>query len=319
MSSTNTATRLRVAVFGVGAVGGVFGARLARAGHDVWFIARGATRDALEAGGLKVDSVEGNIHLQSVHVTDDPSEVGFVDVVLVGVKATQVSGVAASMRALIGKTTMVIPLQNGVEASSQLAAVLGPDHIMEGLCRVVAEQTAPGHIRHMALTPILEFGVRAGATASIVAAGIPAVAAAISAAGIRVKIQEDMAVASWEKFLFIEPMGAVGAATRKPFGVVRSIPETRALVDAVLDELMAVGRSAGVNWPEDAKAGVWKLYDGMPPTEFTSMARDLIAGRPSEFDAQTAAVVRLARQYTVSTPVHDVLYAILLPSAVAAH
>ena len=319
MSVSGTATRpLRVAVFGVGAVGGVFGARLAQAGHDVWFIARGATRDALARNGLRLDSIDGDLHLTTVQVTDDPSQVGPVDVVLVGVKATQVSGIATSMRALLGDATVVIPLQNGVEASSRLAEALGPDHVLEGLCRVIAEQAGPGHIRHAAVTPILEFGARAGATPpAAVSAMIGVVADAMRAAGIQALTPADMATALWEKFLFIEPMGVVGAATRKPYGTVRSVPETRALTDQAIDEVIAVGRAVGVAWPADAKEQIWKRYDSLPPNEFTSMARDLIAERPSEFDAQTAAVVRLARQRGVATPVHDVLHAVLLPSVVA--
>ncbi|HCT55574.1 MAG TPA: 2-dehydropantoate 2-reductase [Gemmatimonas aurantiaca] len=320
MSASDTATRtkLRVAVFGVGAVGGVFGARLAQAGHDVWFIARGATRDALRANGLRLDSVDGDLHLEQVQVTDDPSQVGPVDVVLVGVKATQVTGVAPSMRALLGPNTVVIPLQNGVEASVRLADALGAEHVLEGLCRVIAAQAGPGHIRHPAVTPVLEFGARQGSTLpEATAAMIPVVADAMRGAGINTLVPADMTTALWEKFLFIEPIGVVGAASHQPYGTVRSVPETRALTDQAIEEVIAVGRAVGVQWPADAKEQIWKRYDSLPPNEFTSMARDLIAERPSEFDAQTSAVVRLARQRGVSTPVHDVLHALLLPNVVA--
>ncbi|MCZ8205768.1 2-dehydropantoate 2-reductase [Gemmatimonas sp.] len=310
---------MRIAVVGAGAVGGVFGARLAAAGHDVTFIARGATLAVLRARGMQLDSVHGDVQLPAVQATDDPSSVGPVDLVLVGVKATQVVAIAPTLAPLLGPATAVIPLQNGVEASVQLAAALGNDHILEGLCRVIAEQAAPGHVRHMAVTPLLEFGPRAGhPPAPAVAAAIPAIAEAVRGAGLQALIPADMAVALWEKFLFIEPIGVVCAATGESFGPVRTVPETRELVDRALDEVIAVGQAVGVTWPADAKRTVWQRYDGLPPDERTSMARDLLARRPSEFEAQTAAVGRLGRSFGVPTPVHDVLAALLRPRVIAA-
>lgn len=310
---------MRIAVVGAGAVGGIFGARLAVAGHDVTFVARGATLAALRSTGIHLDSVHGDLHLSPVQVTDDPASIGPVDVVLVAVKATQVAAVAPSLASLLGPATAVIPTQNGVEASVQLAAALGPEHVLEGVCRVIAGLVAPGHIRHTAVVPLLEIGPRAGhPPAPAVAAAIPGIAEAISAAGLQAVLPDNMAVALWEKFLFIEPIGAVLAASGESFGPVRTTPDTRALVDRVLDEVIFVGRAVGVPWPDDAKSTVWKRYDSLPPDERTSMARDLIARRPSEFDAQTGAVVRLGQQLGVPTPVHDVLAALLRPRVVAA-
>lgn len=310
---------MRIAVVGAGAVGGVFGARLAAAGHEVTFVARGATLEALTTQGLRLESVHGDVHLSLTHATGDPRTIGPVDVVFVAVKATQVAAIAPSLAPLLGAATAVIPLQNGVEASVQLASALGPAHVLEGLCRVIAEQAGPGHIRHMAVRPLLEFGPRAGhPPAPAVAAAIPAIADAVNAAGMQALVPPDMAVALWEKFLFIEPIGVVSAASGEPFGVVRSVPQTRALIDAALDEVIAVGRAVGVAWPAEAKAMVWQRYDGLPPDERTSMARDLLARRPSEFEAQTAAVGRLGRHFGVPTPVHDVLEAVLRPRVITA-
>jgi 2-dehydropantoate 2-reductase len=310
---------MRIAVVGAGAVGGIFGARLAVAGHDVTFVARGATLAALRSTGIHLDSVHGDLHLSPVQVTDDPASIGPVDVVLVAVKATQVAAVAPSLAPLLGPATAVIPTQNGVEASVQLAAALGPEHVLEGVCRVIAGLVAPGHIRHTAVVPLLEIGPRAGhPPAPAVAAAIPGIAEAISAAGLQAVLPDNMAVALWEKFLFIEPIGVVLAASGESFGPVRTTPDTRALVDRALDEVIAVGRAVGVPWPDAAKSTVWQRYDSLPPDERTSMARDLIARRPSEFDAQTGAVVRLGQQLGVPTPVHDVLAALLRPRVVAA-
>ena len=323
MSASDTAARtndpLRVAVVGAGAVGGVFGARLQLAGHDVHFIARGATRDALQSKGLTLVSIDGDAHLPSVQVTDRPSAVGIVDIVLVCVKATQVAALAASLLPLVGPETAVIPLQNGVEASTHLARALGDGNVLEGLARVLVELDGPGQIRHTAVTPIVEFGVRAGAPAESPAyAQIPRFAAALRGAGLHAVLPADMGAAYWEKFLFIEPIGVVGAAARVPFGVVRSVPETRALIDRALHEVHNVGQAVGVRWPDDAIERVWQRYDSLPADGNTSLQRDLMSARPSEFDAQTGAVVRLGRVHGVATPVHDALFAVLLPTALNA-
>jgi len=310
---------MRIAVVGAGAVGGVFGARLAAAGHDVTFIARGATLATLRTTGLLLESVHGNVHLSPVQATDEVASIGPVDVVLVAVKATQVAAIAPSLASLLGPATAVIPVQNGVESSVQLAAALGPDHVLEGVCRVIAGLEAPGHIRHTAVVPLFELGPRSGhPLAPAVAAALPGIVQAINAAGMQAILPDNMAVALWEKFLFIEPIGVVCAATGESFGAVRTVPETRALVDTALDEVIAVGQAVGVEWPAGAKATVWQRYDSLPPDERTSMARDLLARRPSEFEAQTAAVVRLGRQFNVPTPAHDVLAAVLRPRVITA-
>ena len=312
----STPDPLRIAVIGAGAVGGVYGGRLQQAGHDVTFVARGATLAALHTSGLRVDSVDGDLVLPTVRATDDLQTIGIVDVVLVCVKSTQVEALAPALRPLIGPATAVIPLQNGVEASAMLARVLGEAHVMEGLARLIAEQVAPGHIRHAAVTPVIEFGPRGAMPADAAArAQIAPFAAAITGAGMHAILPTDMESAQWEKFLFIDPFGSVGAATRAPIGVMRSIPETRALLEACVAEVRAVGAAMGVGLTDDAVALVWKRYDTLPPESTASMQRDLMAGRPSEFELQTGSVVRLGRVHGVPTPAHDVLYAVLAPSA----
>lgn len=305
---------MRIAIIGAGAVGGTVGARLAHAGHDVTFVARGASLAALRANGLQLDSVDGDLHLPTVHATDNAATIGEVDVVLVTVKSTQIEALALSLRPLMGADTAVIPLQNGVEAGAQLARVLGDDHVMDGLARVIAELLAPGHVKHAAVTPVLEFGPRAAMSATAPArAQLSAFAEALTGAGMVAVLPEHMDRALWEKFLFIEPLGTVGAATRVSLGAMRTVPETRALLDTCLAEVRAVALAAGVQLGEAAITRTWKRYDTLPADTFASMQRDLMAGRPSEFELQTGSVVRLGRALGVPTPTHDVLYATLLP------
>ncbi len=307
---------MRIAVIGAGAIGGVFGGRLQQAGHDVTFVARGATLAALREHGLRLDSVDGDLMLPQVKATDDASSIGAVDVVLVCVKSTHVAAVAPTLVPLLGPDTAVIPLQNGVEASAMLASVLGDEHVLEGLARVLVEQVGPAHIHHLAVTPIVEFGPRSATPASARSrAQVARFAAAVTEAGMEAVTPEHMERALWEKFLFIDPFGTVGAATRAPIGVMRSVPETRRLLDACIQEVRKVGEAHGVALSDEAVAQIWRRYDSLPHESTASMQRDLMAGRPSEFELQTGSVVRLGRAKGVATPVHDVLYAVLAPTA----
>ena len=306
---------MRIAIVGVGGVGGAFGARLAEAGHDVTFIARGGTLAALQRTGLRLDSVDGDLRLPHVNATDDPTQVGPVDVVLVTVKSTQVGAIAPTLKPLIGPSTAVIPLQNGVESSAILARALGDEHVLEGLARLISEQVGPAHIKHSAVTPIIEFGLR-NADAGVIAASVQITpfADAVNGAKMQALTPPRMDLALWEKFLFIDPFGTVGGATRSPIGVMRSVPEIRALLDACLREVQAVGQAVGVSLGQDAIDRTMQRYDMLPPESTASMQRDLMAGRPSELDLQTGSVVRLGREHKVPTPTHAVLYAVLLPT-----
>jgi 2-dehydropantoate 2-reductase len=324
---------MRIAVVGAGGVGGYFGARLAQAGEDVTFVARGATLAALRENGLRVDSVLGDFSAQfatrsaqkepdaSAHcalpaalsatfnATDAPSSVGHVDAILVAVKAWQVAEVASSLKPLIGSETAIVPLENGIEAPDDLVRALGPDNVLGGLCAIVAFVVEPGHIRHAASEPIVAFGEldnRRSARAE-------RLLAAMRNAGIDADIPPDIRRSMWTKFAFITPMSAIGAVTRVPIGVWRSMPETRELATRAVREVIALAAARGVTLAPDALELTLKRFDGLAPESTASMQRDVIEGRPSELEAQLGAVVRMGAESNVPTPVHDVLYAALLP------
>ena len=278
------------------------------------FLARGATLDALRERGLVVDSPEGDLRLFPVACSEQPAGIGVVDLVLVCVKAGQVASLAPTLRPLIGDGTLVVPMQNGVEASGQLAASLG-EAVLEGYSRVIAEAVAPAHIRHVAVTPTIAFAPRVGAGTSPSEEVLASWRAVCREAGLHVEETPDVLRALWEKFMFVEPLGAVGGAARVPFGELLAVPETRALLDACVREIRAVGQARGVSLGDDSVASVWARYDKLAPEGTASMQRDLMAGRPSEFDAQTAAVCRMGRSSGLPTPAHDALYAILAPQA----
>lgn len=300
---------MRVAVFGAGSVGGYFGGQLAMAGLDVIFIARGAHLDAIRANGLVVESAKGNFTVAPAQAEQDPAAVGPVDVVLLGVKAGQVSEAAQAMRPLIGPETIVIPLQNGVEASDELAAVLGSQHVTGGLCRVSCILTAPGHIVHAAMEPTIAFNWFDGHAD----ARLQAVQAAFTSRQVNAEIPADINAALWRKFAFIAAISGVGAVARAPVGVIRSVPATRAMLEAAIAEVAAVGRARGVSLSASTEQDTLNTILGAAPATTASMQRDIIAGKPSELEYQNGSVVRLGHAAGVPTPVHSFLYASLLP------
>jgi 2-dehydropantoate 2-reductase len=300
---------MRIAVFGVGGVGGYFGGRLAQTGEDVVFIARGAHLQALQTHGLRVESVLGDFVVQPVQATDDPTHVGVVDAVLVGVKAWQVSEVAEAMRPLVGPTTCVVPLQNGVEAPGQLAAVLGASQVVGGLCGLASFVVAPGHIRHAAAEPFVKFGELDNRPS----ARLDHLRHTFVRAGVTTEIPSDIQRELWMKFLFITPCSGLGALTRSPIGIWRSVPETRQMSEQAMHEVLAVGHARGIALPADALRTILAQVDSVSPEVTVSMQRDVMAGRPSELDAQIGAVVRLGQEVRVATPLHAFIYGSLLP------
>jgi len=300
---------MRIAVVGAGGVGGYFGAKLAQAGEDVTFIARGATLDALRSTGIRVDSILGDIALDRVNATDNASEVGPVDAVLVAVKAWQVAAVAPSLKPLLGAETAVVPLENGIEAPDDLIRGLGPDNVLGGLCAIVSFVVAPGHIRHAASDPIVAFGELDNRRTE----RAERLLLAMRNAGINADIPPDIQRSLWTKFVFITPMSAIGAVTRVPIGVWRNVPETRELATKAVREVMTLAVAKGVTLAPDALELTMKRYDGLAPESTASMQRDVMDGRPSELEAQVGAVVRMGAALNVPTPINDVFYAALVP------
>jgi 2-dehydropantoate 2-reductase len=305
---------MHIVVFGSGGVGGYFGGRLAQAGENVTFIARGAHLEAIRHSGLRLESIKGDFHLQPGRASADPAEIGAADVVLVAVKTWQMDAAIAAMPPLVGAATVIIPLLNGVEAAGQLSAAFGAGRVAGGLCRISAMVAAPGLIRHVGIEPYIAFGELDNRPS----ARLEALRQAFARAGVVVEIPADIHAAVWSKFVFIAAMSGVGAAARAPLGVLRSQPETRRLLAQVMEEVAALAAASGVRLPSDLPARTLAQVDGMAPGVTASMARDIIEGRPSELEGQTGAVTRLGRALGVPTPANDLLYAALLPQELRA-
>lgn len=305
---------MRIAVFGTGGVGGYFGGRLAQAGQDVVFIARGAHLHAIQTNGLRIESIKGDFTISPAQASYDPSQVGPVDAVLVGVKAWQIPDAAQAMRPLVGEQTIVVPLENGVEAPEQLAAVLGAEHVLGGLCQLSAFITAPGHIRHVGIEPYVAFGEMDGRPSPRAGRLLHA----FDQAGVKADIPADIQAAMWDKFLFIASISGVGAVTRAPMGVYRSLPETRRMLVDAMQEIFAVARARGVNLPGDAVEKRLAFIDNLPAGVIASMQRDILEGRPSELMSQNGAVVRMGQALDLPTPVHSFIFTSLLPQEMRA-
>ncbi|MBM3299046.1 MAG: 2-dehydropantoate 2-reductase, partial [Deltaproteobacteria bacterium] len=299
---------------GVGGVGGYFGGRLAKAGTEVVFIARGENLRALKRAGLRVDSLDGDFVISPVHATDDPAEAGPADAVLLEVKAWQVPEAAEALKLLMANNTFVVPLQNGVEAPSQLARTLGPEHAFGGLCYLVTMLAGPGHVRHAGMKPHVTFGELDNRRTS----RAESLLQAFTDAGVSAEIPPDIHAAMWEKFLFIASLSGVGAITRVPVGVSRGIPGTRKLFEQCIGELSAVARARGIRVKDNAVEATMALIDNLPPEATASMQRDIMAARPSELDSQSGTVVRLGREAGIPTPLNEFIYHSLLPQELAA-
>lgn len=304
----------KIAVVGVGAVGGYFGGRLAQAGHDVTFIARGATLEALRARGLEVESIDGDFVVHPARAFDDPAEAGeTVDVVLFGVKAWQVDEAARAALPLFGPGTCALPLQNGVEAPDILARVVGRDRVLGGLCKIFAQLGGPAHVRHLGVAPSVDLGELDGR----VSERAEALRRALEEAGVRARIPESIEAAMWEKFLMIVPTSAVSSVTRATLGALREVPASRRLLEDSMREIWNLARRRGIPVRDDGVERTLDFVDGLPYEATPSMQRDVLAGRPSELEAQVGAVVRLAAESALEVPVNSFLYAALLPGEIS--
>ena len=300
---------MRFAVFGAGGIGGYLGGLLSQAGEDVAIIARGDHLTAIKSHGLKVDTIGGDFVFRPSIATDNPAEVGPVDVVILGVKAWQVAEAAGAMRPMVGQETCVLPLQNGVEASGQLAAVLGEGAVLGGVGGLSSFIVGPGHIRNAAAEPFVRFGEMDNHHSP----RAERLLQALGRAGVRADIPSSIEAAIWEKFMFITAASGVGAMTRVPIGVWRSLPESWEMAIQIVGEAESVARGKGIPLAGSEAEAAIALLEQRPPNATPSMQRDIMEGRPSELEVQNGAVVRLGQEVDVPTPVNNFIYHSLLP------
>ena len=289
---------MRIAVMGAGGVGGYFGGRLAAGGHDVAFVARGAQLQALRAGGLRIESPLGDQHLPQVTVTDDPAELEPVDLVLFGVKLWDTETAAEQLRPLLREGTAVVSFQNGVASDEVLGRVLGPEHVVGGICYIAATIAEPGLIRHSGSLQKLVFGEYDGTPS----ARVTAFRDACRESGIDVEISDRIEQAIWEKFVFLVGLSGTTSMTRTPIGPIREHPRSRAFLHDLMDEVVAVARAQGVDLPKEYADDRLAFVDGVPETMTSSMHHDLERGSRLEVQWLSGDVVERGTAVGVATP-----------------
>ena len=299
---------MKIAIFGSGGVGAYFGGRLAASGEDVTFLARGAHLTAMQQGGLHIESPNGNLDLPKVQAADRPQAIGPVDVVLFTVKLYDVESSAATLAPLIGPDTVVITLQNGVDAIDMVAKHAGADHVAGGAAYIVSVIDKPGHIRHTTAQQLV-FGERDGRRSD----RLVAFESACLRAGFQAKASTDIVADLWTKFVRLATWSGMTTVTRSPMGVIRDTPETYQLMMAAIQEVIDVGKAKGVNLPSDLMDSTLTMVRNFPASSKSSMLEDFERGRRLELPWLSGAVVRIGTEVGVPTPIHQFIAAILMP------
>lgn len=305
---------MKIAIMGTGGVGGYYGGLLAQSGHDVTFIARGAHLKAIQENGLQVKSIHDDFHIKPAQATDDPSQIGSVDLVLFCTKTYSIEAATQLMKSLVGTKTTVLPLQNGIDAAERIGAVIGMEHMLGGATWISSAVEEPGIIKQ-----ISQFRrVVMGELDEQVTTRVEVIHKAFEETGITAELSENILKVLWTKFVFISAASGLGSLTRLPIGQYRSVPETRSMMTSLMQEVEALARAHEVDLDEDIVQESLDFVDNAATHIKPSMQLDVEAGRRSELESMIGVIGRKGRELGVPTPVADVVYASLLPGEIIA-
>jgi 2-dehydropantoate 2-reductase len=300
---------MRIAVIGAGGVGGYFGGKLAQAGHDVTFVARGRHLAALRARGLVIESGLGNAAIRTAAFVDDLAQVGACDVVMLCVKLWDVDAVAQRLAPLLANGGVAIPFQNGVAAPEILLSALAPQRVLGGIAYIAATIREPGVIAHTGTMARLVVGAFEGGNGGAAAAFRDACVAA----GFDAALSADIRRALWEKFCFLSAMSGVTSMARQPIGGIRDDPDLRRTFELAVREAWSVGRARGIALADDYPARQLAFLDSLPAQMRSSMQNDLVAGNRLEAPWLSGAVAAMAAESGIAAPVSATLYAAVKP------
>lgn len=299
---------MKILVMGTGGVGGYFGAKLARAGEELTFVARGEHLSAMHARGLRIRSrIEGEFSVAAA-ATDDLTTAGPADLVLLCVKSYDTEAAARVLGPAVGPETAVVSLQNGVDNEEKITAIVGPGHVLGGAAYVFANIEAPGVIQH-SLGGRIIFGELDGKERP----RARLILEALEGAGIPVELTPDIRRVLWEKYLFIVAQSSMTALTRCPIGVVRSLPEPRTMYRLILEELAVLAKAEGVGLAVQVVETILAATDSLAPTVYSSLYDDLTRGKRLEIEALQGHAVRLGERHGIPTPMCFAAYAGLMP------
>ncbi len=303
---------MKIAAMAAGAVGGYFGARMAAAGHDVFFIARGAHLDAIKKSGLKIESVLGDVHLVKPNVTDDPTKVGAVDIVLFAVKLWDTEKAAELARPLVGPNTRLITLQNGIDSVERVAPILGADRTIGGAAYIATTIAAPGVIKQTSSFAMMRFGHVHKTADKRADATLQAFVEAGKTAKIDIDIAADIQRELWQKFIFLTAMAGSTSALRSSIGSIVADPELRGFFRKLMEEAFATGKAQGVALdPAYIEERMTFVTTKVEPGMKASMAHDLERGNRLELDWLAGKVRELGRALNIPTPASDTVYTVL--------
>ncbi len=300
---------MRLAIMGAGALGCYFGGRLVAAGNDVTFIARGKQLDALKRDGLKIESPLGDLHLPEIRATDDPAEVGPVDLVLFLVKLYDTRAAASALLPLLGRKTAIVSFQNGIDGWQRIGEIVGHERVIGGTAVIPADLRAPGVVRHNGPFARLIIGAFDGNDSE----PCHALASRFEQADVEAKVVKDIEIKIWEKFTVLSALSAVTTLTRLPLGPIRQDPVAVELFDRAIQETIAVGRVDCSGFSDDAADRALSLAGSLPDSMRASMLDDLERGKPLELDDLSGAVVRRAANHDIDVPVHEMAWRALHP------
>jgi 2-dehydropantoate 2-reductase len=294
---------MKIAIIGSGGVGGYFGAKLAKAGNEVVFLARGNHLQAMQSKGLIIKSITGNFKVDRINAKDKIPEIGKVDLVILGVKAWQVSEIAKELHLIIKDSTMVLPLQNGVQAIEELKDEINEKNIVGGLCRIISKIESPGVINHTGIEPVIVFGE----TNHFESDRIRKLKYLFDNAKVNCLVSKNIQADLWKKFMFI-CSGGLLAITRSTYGELWEVPETRKMFRSIFEEIYLVAIKSGIELKPDIIQKTYDFIGTLPYDSTASMARDIWEGKPSEIEYQNGAVVKLAEIYKLDVPVNHLIY-----------
>ncbi len=300
---------MKIAVMGVGGMGGYYGGLLTKHGHVVSFVARGEHLRAIRANGLQIKSIHGDLIANPAKVTNNASEIGPVDLIIFCTKTYHTDQAAQVIKPLVGPDTTVISLQNGIDAAERIGRVIGPEHLLAGATWISSFVEAPGVIKQVSQFRRVVIGELDGSLTP----RLQAAEAAFRETGITVEVSENILKVLWTKFVFISAVSSFGSLTRLPMGDYRSVPETRAKMISLMQEVKALAESLGVTLDADVVEKSMKFIDDNLPHIKPSMQVDVEAGRRTEIESMIGVIGRKGAEKGVPTPVADMVYASLLP------
>jgi 2-dehydropantoate 2-reductase len=305
---------MRIAIMGTGGIGGYYGGLLAQSGQDVTFVARGQHLQAIREKGLQIKSVFDNLTVSPVQATDKPSTVGPVDLIIVATKTYSTDDAAQAIKPMVGLDTVVMSLQNGVEAAGRIGAIVGMEHMIGSTTWISAALEAPGIIGQYSQFRRIALGELSG----VKTPRIGKIHDVLSKTGATVELVEDINKILWTKYVFISSVSAIGCLTRAAFGEYRHVPEARTVLTAAMTEVKAVAEASGYELDADIIAKTLSFIDVSDPGIKTSMQRDMESGKVSELESMIGYVVLLGDKLKIQTPVMRFAYAMLKPGQIKA-